>query len=478
MMPRTGYPVHPGRLGQYALLWHAAIAQAHPAAHTILLLSIGPMTVLAMILGALDAGMSGVIGWALCMPAIIMLFAWTMCFVPGASGLNTPASAQLAPGMRARLFELTVLLWGGTMAVLTAGLLVLQDGPALMLLLAMAMTLGVAAGMGCVQGSWIMVLPLLGASLAGKLAPPWLLDALRSPAATAVVVAAMIPCAVLVARALLPQAGDRHWDMLAHRARMLGKGSKGFHFGGLAGFAWHGLTLGRDLARREPRALLMRALGPDIVAATMASATAAGLTFATLTYFGRSVTTAGVTEVLAPSASAMTALILLSFLFQAGSVPALVARSGSEQALLRLAPAMPAEAQRFNRMLAHGLLRQGLTIWACVSATAVLMALVAGARGNALAASACMCCMTLPAIALALRDHARAPSWSAIFYWLFAVGLSLIGPLVGAILFMSFSLPFWASATIAAIVVAGLLVYRRLRLMEGAPFAYPAGRLD
>lgn len=477
-MAGAGYPAHSGRLGQYGLLWHAAIAQVHPAAHTILLWSMGSMTLLATIVGALGPGMSAAIGWALCTPAIIMLFAWTMCFVPGATGLNTPASAQLAPGMRARLLELTVLLWGGAMVLLTAGLLLLQDGVAPTLLLAMATTLGVAAGMGGVQGSWIMVLSLLGASLAGKLAPPWLLDALRSPAATAMVVATMIPCAVLVVRALLPQAGDRHWDMLAHRARVLGKGSKGVHVGGLAGYAWHGLTLGRDLARREPRALMLRALGPDIVAATVASATIAGLTFAALTYFRRSETIAGVTEALAPSASAMTALILLSFLFQAGSVPSLVARSRGEQALLRLAPAMPAEAQRFNRMLAHGLLRQGLTIWAFVSATAVLMALVAGARGNALAASACMCCMTLPAIALALRDHARAPSWSAVFYWLFAVGLSLIGPLAGVILFMLFDQPFWASATIASIVVAGLLVYRRLRLMEGAPFAFPAGRLD
>jgi len=477
-MARTAYPVHPGRLGQYGLLWHAAIAQAHPAAHTILLWSMGLVTLFVTTAVALGPGMSTAIGWALCTPAVIMLFAWTMCFVPGATSLNTPASAQLAPGMRARLFELTVLLWGGAMVLLTAGLLVLQEGSAPMLLLAMAITLGVAAGMGSVRGSWIMVLPLLGASLAGKLAPPWLLDVLRSPAATVVVVATMIPCAVLVARALLPQAGDRHWDMLAHRARMLGAGQKGFHSGGLAGFAWHGLTLERDLARRKPRPLLMRALGPDIVAATVASGTVAGLTFATMTYFGRSVTTAGVTEVLAPSASAMSALILLSFLFQAGSVPSLVARTRGEQALLRLAPAMPAEAQRFNRMLAHGLLRQGLTIWAFVSATAVLMALVAGARGNALAASACMCCMISPAIALALRDHARAPSWSAIFYWLFAVGLSITGPLAGAVLFMLFGQPFWASATIASLVFAGLLVHRRLRLMEGAPFAFPAARLD
>lgn len=478
MIGRTAHPAHPGRLGQYGLLWHAAIAQAHPAAHTILLLSLAPMTLLATIVGALGGGMSGAIGAALCVPGISMLFAWTMCFVPGATGLNTPASAQLAPGMRARLLELTVLLWGGAMALLTAGLLVLQDGAAPMLLLAMAMTLGVAAGMGGVSGGWPMVLPLLGASLASKLAPAWLLDAVRSPAATAVVATTMIPCAVLVARALLPQAGDRHWDMLAHRERMLGNGSKGFQFGGLAGYQWHGLTLERDLVRREPRALMMRALGPDIVAATVAGATIAGLTFAALTYFGRSAATAGLTQVLAPSASAMTALILLSFLFQAGSVPALVARSRSEQALLRLAPAMPAQAPRFNRMLARGLLRQGLTIWALVSATAVLMALVAGARGNALAASACMCCMTVPAMALALRDHARALSWSAVFYWLFAVGLSLIGPLAGAILFMAFGLPFWASATLASIVVAGLLVYRRLRLMEGAPFAFPAGRMD
>ena len=86
--------------------------------------------------------------------------------------------------------------------------------------------------------------------------------------------------------------------------------------------------------------------------------------------------------------------------------------------------------------------------------------------------------MVLPALALALRDHARTPSWGIGFVWLLAVGLALIGPLAGSILFMLFGLPFWACATLAAIVLAALLVRQRWRLMVRAPFAFPAARLN
>lgn len=466
------------RRSHYALLWHAAIAQAHPRAHAILLWSMGLMTLLTTTVVALVAGLHAAIGWALCTPAGVLLFAWTICFVPGANGLNSPANAQLVPGMRKRLLELTLLVWLGAIGVFTAGLFLLQDGPAPALLLAIGVTLGVASGVAGVRGGWIMIAPLLGGSLASKLAPAWLLDALATPAAAALVVASMLPLGVLVTRALLPQAGERHWTMLAHRERVLGAGNKSLVLEGLFGHAWDSVMLKRDLARRAPRALLMRALGPNLVPITVASAAIGGLTFAGLTYLGESSGSSEVARTMVTVSPAMTALILMTFLFQAGSVPALVARSSGEQALVRLAPAMPGLAPQLNRLLARGLLVQGVTCWALTSAAALLLALVVGARGEALAAQACMCCMVLPSLALGLRDHARAPSWSIVFVWFFAIGVALVGPLIGAIMYMVFGLPFWLCATVAAIALAVLLVRQRLQLVERAPFAFPAARLD
>jgi len=466
------------RYSQYALLWHAAIAQAHPRAHAILLWSMALMTLLTTTVVALVAGVQEAIGWALCTPAGVVLFAWTMCLVPGATGLNSPANAKLVPGMRARLIELTLLVWLGAIGVFTIGLFMLRDGLAPALLLAIGVTLGVASGVAGARGSWILITPLLAGSIMSRLAPAWLLDALATPAAAALVVASMPPLGVLVTRALLPQAGDRHWNMLAHRERMLGACNKGMVPDGLLGHAWDGLMLRRDLAHRAPRALLMRALGPNLVPLTVAAAAIGGLTFAGLTYLGESSGSGEVAGKLVASSPGMTALILMTFLFQAGSVPALVARNSGEQALVRLAPAMPGLAPQLNRLLARGLLVRGVTCWALTSAAALLLALMVGARGEALAAQACMCCMALPSLALGLRDHARAPSWSIAFVWLLAIGVALIGPLVGALLYLVFGLPFWLCATVAAIVLAAALVRQRLRLVERAPWALPAARLD
>ena len=223
---------------QYAVLWHAAIAQAHPRAHAILLWSMASITLLVATVIALGLGWRAAIGWALCTPAGILLFAWTMSFVPGAVGLNSPANAQLVPGMRARLVELTLLVWLGAMGVFSAGLFVLQDAPAPTLLMTISITLGVASGLAGLGGSLIILAPLLIGSLVSKLAPGWLLDALYSPAASALALASLLPLGLLVTQALLPRAGERHWRMQAHRERMVGAGKKGYAPGGLLGSSW------------------------------------------------------------------------------------------------------------------------------------------------------------------------------------------------------------------------------------------------
>ena len=85
--------------------------------------------------------------------------------------------------------------------------------------------------------------------------------------------------------------------------------------------------------------------------------------------------------------------------------------------------------------------------------------------------------MTLPTLALALRDHARSRAWPVFGMWAVAIGLSYTSPLVGIGAYGLFGLPFWPSALAAAFALTGALLASRLRLMRAAPIAFPAGRL-
>lgn len=467
------------RLRHYHLLWHAALAQGHGHAHTIWLWSTAILTLVTAMITALGFGLVPAIGWALCVPAGFALFAWTMLFVPGALGLNTPVNAQLVPGMRARLAELAALLWSGAMALLAAGLFMLSEAPAVHLLLAIAITLGVAGGLHGARGAGVLLALFFGSALFGEYVPGWLLATVRSEAFGVVLVAALAPLGLLAARILFPRAGKRHWAMMAHRADMIQAMETGLQGKG-AGNGWaNGALLRRAVARRHPRALLMRALGADLTVSTIGGTVGAAVAFAVMHYLAQSGRLPTIQEILAsPAHWVFGSGLLLAFLFQAGAIPTWLMRNRGEQALVRLAPAMPAAPGSFNRLLARGLLRQGLILWLFVSAAAILLACAAGIRGMSLVWTACMCCMTLPALALSLRDHARAPSWSIGFMWVFALGLSLIGPLAGAIGFMLFGLPFGLCAMTVAIALAVFLVQRRLRLMVRAPIAFPVGRLD
>lgn len=466
------------RLGHYQLLWHAALAQAHGRANAILLWSAGGLTVASVTIIAMGLGLRDAVGMALCIPAGFALFAWTMLFVPGALGLNTPANAQLVPGMRARLMELAALVWVGAMGLLAAGLFVLDAKPAATLIFAIATTLGVAGGVHGVRGAGILLALLFVDALAGKYASQWLLDTLYSPQMALLIVAALVPLGMLAARALFPRGGRRHWAMVAHRASLSGGWGKDARHWDLGAYSWGSLMLRRDVARGRPMKLLLLVLGPDLTVVTLSGATGALIGWGAMSLAVGKGGLAGMREMLASIGWVVTSGILLAFLFQAGAVSSWLKRSRGEQALVRLAPAMPAAPRDFNRLLAHGLLRQSLAIWSVTSAAALFMAYAGGARGTTLVWQACACCTTLPALALVLRDHARASSWSAGFMWVFAVGLSCVGPLAGATGFMLLGLPFGPCVAVAAIALAGFLIRRRLRLMEAAPFAFPAGRLD
>jgi hypothetical protein len=458
------------RLQQYRMLWQAAHAHIHPRAQTVLWSAIVILTVaVAALMGAVYGVLAG-LGWALCTPAGLLLFDWTFAFVPGALGVNTPANAQLVPAMRGRLVELVLLVWLAAVGLLAAGLQLIPAASHLVLPFAMAGTLGVAMLIASVGAGMVLMLPFFFSFLSEGW-QGWLRDAALQPGVVPLLAAALVLLAVPAVRSLFPRGGERHWAMREHLALLSGGSA-----------LWEGTrrySVRRFLARYGPQrhtpgALLLRALGPDLFYLMASTTLGVALAFAAITWHLRGTLIAHETV----PTMVMIGAVMLCFLFPAAAVPFWLARTRGEQALVRLAPVSPVDPVRFNALLARVMLRQGLAIWAWASAVALLLALASGARGIELVWQACLCCVTLPVLALMLRDHARTPRWGMVFYGVAALGLSFIGPIVAVFGAKWLGWPVWSMATPVALLLTATLVQRRWRYMCDAPMAFPAGRLD
>ena len=461
------------RLRQYRMLWQAAHAHIHPRAQTVLWSAMVILTVaVAALMGAVYGVLAG-FGWALCTPAGLLLFDWTFAFVPGALGVNTPANAQLVPAMRARLVELVLLVWLAAVGLLAAGLQLIPEAPYLLLPFAMAGTLGAVMLVAGIGAGVVLVLPFFFSFLSDEW-QGWLHDAALQPGVVPLLVAAMVLLAARVVRTLFPRGGERHWAMREHLALLSGDSGSSALWEGTRRYSVRRFLEQHGTGRRAPGALVLRALGPNLFYLMASTTLGVVLAFAAITWHLRG------TPIAHESVPTMLMIggAMLCFLFPAAAVPFWLARTRGEQALVRLAPVSPVDPARFNALLARAMLRQGLAIWAWCSAVSLLLALASGVRGIELVWQACLCCVTLPALALMLRDHARAPRWGMVFYGLSALGLSFISPIVAVFGAKWLGWPVWSIATPIALVLTAMLVQRRWRRMYGAPMVFPVGRLD
>ncbi|MEM8511451.1 hypothetical protein RCH14_000742 [Massilia sp. MP_M2] len=460
------------RLQQYRMLWQAAHVQIHPRAQTVLWSAIAILTVaVAALMGAAYGVLTG-LGWALCTPAGLLLFDWTMALVPGALGMNTPANAQLVPAMRARLVELVLLVWFAAVGLLAAGLQLIPAASHLVLPFAMAGTLGVATLIAGVGAGLVLMLPFFFPFLSEGW-QEWLRDAAAQPGVMPLLAAAIILLVIPVVRALFPRGGERHWAMREHLALLSGGSGSSALWEGTRRYSVRRFLARHGPGRHTPGALLLHALGPNLFYLMVSTTIGAALAFAAMTWHLRG------TPISDESVPTMLMIggTMLCFLFPVAAVPFWLARTRGEQALVRLAPVSPVDPARFNALLARAMLRQGLAIWAWASAVSLLLALAIGARGIELVWQACLCCVTLSALALLLRDHARAPRWGMVFYGLAALGLSFIGPILAVFGAKWLGWPIWSSATVSSLMLTGVLVHRRWRRMCDAPIAFPVGRL-
>lgn len=468
-----------GRLQDYRLLWRAAISHGNPFSSMIVRIG---LSFIALVVVAAKWGSDGLgptLVWVWIGLCLALLLTWAYRFVPGAVQLAAPANAKLVPRARRRLIELFFLVW--FLGMLGAVLASYADGKSgLMLFWCVGLTLGSAlsaAGHGA--GTPVLLLTFGIAMFGGSLAPR-VEAVLSAPVVQAPALLLSVGLAALVARLVFPEAGERHWRMVARRARMadmaVNPGGQLDRERSLKSGRWYAATLRRDSARRDSRRLLLHALGTthhvdDLVKGLgMVSI----VVFVLGTFIGWR---AGEDVVVGIGWLFACSLFAVPFATSLRLSQLMPVRAG-EQALVRLAPAMPSAAPAFNRHFALALLRHGFTGWALAAAAALLVAAIAGTQRDKLVNLACACCLMLPMVAAPLRDYARRGAASPM------LPIMLLLASIGVSLFLGFAVSGWFGwpvlpvAAAIGIGFAAIAVKVGLGIMSRSPFAFPAARMD
>lgn len=466
------------RLALYGLLWRAALAQVHPYAHRIVLWLTPVLALAAVVLawGAHDAATA--LRWGCNTLFGMALLTLTWGYLPGAFKLNTPANARLTPGMRAHLLELGMAVWLLCIAGIAAANAGSASTIALPLVWFMVASLGFGlAAIGSGVGAVVLVAiwPLMGLP---SYVPETARAAMSHAAFLPLFAAVLVLPGLATMRAIFPQGGDRHWQLLSKPGLWRSKNTFGNHEGGRWMRWWQNRSLRKAASRRDLGGMLLHGAGPGLQLGGIVLAIGAvgllGLTLMGLVHMsGHSAAAEWVVKT-----GWMWSLMPLVLFQMHAMLLASMSDTPAGQPLLRLAPAMPATAPRFNRLLASTILRSSLAAWACAAIVAVLHSVLSGADANGVVATASVCCLALPVLVMPLRDHARRPRRNAVLQWLLALAISgacLLLAIPAARLAM---LPVLPTAAAFAIALTALLVSRRYRFMVRAPVAFPAGRLD
>lgn len=468
------------RMQDYRLLWRAALAHGNPFGSAVIrwgLLVVAPVLVAAQ---WHKFGLQTALAWLWCLVCVAVLAVWAWRFLPGAVQLNTPAHAALVPRMRRRLVELSCAVW--FLAIAGIVLAPYTNRASLGGWLAFLVVLSAGHGLataGHRAGMQLLVAAGVGVTLYGRL-PPAVNEILSHPAALALALPVYLALMAAVAQEMFPQGGERHWDMLARRARIAARVGKRDALmeeasGGLAS-RWYAASLRRDSVARDSRRLVLHALGPvqhlgeSVLALAVMSLVLCAVDVLTMVQTEREVL-AGVGWIFAATMLAVPFAAVLRLSVLTGAHP-------GEGALLRLAPALPGAAPGFNRLLGRALALQALKGWAVASALALLLPALGGAGPATLARQAGICCLLLPLVVAPLRNHAvRAPN----------AALLALAPLLAALAASvalgfgasaAFGLPAMPVAAMASIACTALAFRHRLRVLERASFAFPAGRMD
>jgi hypothetical protein len=174
------------------------------------------------------------------------------------------------------------------------------------------------------------------------------------------------------------------------------------------------------------------------------------------------------------------ALVLIAVLFMQAMMTFNEAsrcyKRGTEQGLVRLAPAAPMAAD-INRSLGRYLLGGFLKMWSLSSVVGLAMLWVLGATLDEMLRSAAVCGIALVLAGALLRDYARNLVSDHLQPVLFAVGAIVAVSLVPAAVRGKFDDALWLWFALAGMTAGALFIWRRWRRMVQAPPAFPAARM-
>lgn len=449
------------RLQDYRMLWRAAVTHADSRSTRFVR---GFVLFAVLLLGAaagMRRGAQAAIALFWMAAFTILLLNWAWRFMPGAVKLNTPANAKLVPQMRRRLVELSCLVcWVCIVGIASAPYA--EKGGMLFLFVLFAVGTGLAAS-GHMAGSAVVVAITFGAVFGGQAADTFF-DLLSRPAMLLLALPLYAGAVVVAVHAMFPQAGERHWGMEARRQRWQERAGKGDPLvertAGAHTRGWYAALLRRDCARRDGPRLLLHALGPSHQPADMAAAIALmTVVLAVLGVFTAWRVDADTVRGIGWLFAALLLFVPLSHSLRLGQL------AGSHAAEQALAPAAPATAAAFNRRLGRSVLLRAFAGWAMASGTALALVALGGAEPGTLLRLAGICCLSLPMVALPLRDHAARGQLSGL------VGILLVLLSCAGCLALAFALagatglPAMALAGLLGIAVAALAVQRGLRRM-------------
>lgn len=463
-------------LRDFRALWNAALASRDPRAKWAirLLALVGPLVV-GLLVWVKTGALFDVLKFALRVPFGVYLFAALTWYTPGAVRMNTPETARLVPRMRRRLIQLTVLVWATSTAAAT---LMLADTTLPLAVVPLAALtwltgLGLSAA-GYQVGALLQVAPLLGTVWRERLP-----DVTLSPGAAAIAALLLLALAARTLELMFPNGGERHWKRRGAQARAMERTRPE----GLLRQApttrwaagWYAAALRRACRRPRPVDLLLPLFGPALhwtqrymlLVAVLVAVVTIKIVF---TLFG------GTRNFDTNWLVLLCEGLLFAQLFVYGQRTLRLADTRTEQTLLRMAPAVPAAAVRFNRQLNGCLLRMAFLDWAAIVATLVLVSAIAGAPAEALLVQAQVACLTLPLLAANVRDHAHNASQAVLLLVLglaasaaFSFGLSALAHYLAGT-------PVLPGAALASIALTVAVVVVRWRIAVAAPHAFPVGR--
>ncbi|MDY0962934.1 hypothetical protein [Massilia sp. CFBP9026] len=466
------------RLALYGLLWRAALAQTHPYAHRVVIWLTPVLSLAAAVLAWKVYGLATAASWGVNALCSMVLLTWTWGFLPGAFKLNSPANAQLTPVMRGRLLELAMAVW----LPCIAGLALANAGSASDVVLRvvwwMVASLGLAlaaTGNGAGSVLFIAIWPLMGLP---SFIPDRVHAMMAHPAFLPLLALLLVAPGLATIRTIFPRAGDRHWRQLEKRNIWRDKDALRNREDGRFMRWWHARSLRRASDRRDLGAMLLHGSGPGLQAGGIVLGIAGvgllGLVLVGLMHLGGYRHAAE----LALKMGWMWSLMPLVLFQMHALLLASLAEAPAGQSLLRLAPAMPATAPRFNRLLASKVLRSSMVAWAMAAATALACSALTGAGVDELLMVACLSGLALPTLIMPLRDHARRSRWNSVLQWLLVLVIAGACLLVGVFGRAILGLPVFSTAAVFAVLLTVVLAARRYRAMLRSPFALPAGRLD